>query len=157
MPVLGHELAEPVNGIRHRQRREDDREPAIRSAQQDGTRLLRAWLPVVDAQVGMAATTTGQRVLPLLAKSLRHAPLLAASLTEDLDIRCLARYSQFAQFKASLARYFSVHEVDPGKIVEVPVFTGGQETRRNHRRRCARRGTVHLHIGRLIWPVEIGP
>src|SRR5258708_1860985 len=104
----------------------------------------------------MAATTTGQRVLPLLAKSLRHAPLLAASFTEDLDIRCLARYSQFAQFQASFARYFSVHEVDPGKIVEVPVFTSGQETRGNHRRRGACRGTVHVHIARLVWPVEIG-
>src|SRR5260370_9828743 len=95
-------------------------------------------------------------VLPLLAKSLRHAPLLAASFTEDVDIRCLARYPQFAQFKASLACYFSVHEVDPGKIVEVPVFTGGQETRGNHRGRCACRGTVYMHIARLIWPVEDG-
>src|SRR6266566_1908424 len=135
MPVLLHQLTELVNGVWHSERREYEREPAIRGTEQNGAQLLLARLLVVTAQVRMATIACRKIFHALGSEGIGHTPLLAAGFAQHLDIGGLARDTKFAQFEPCLARYLSMHKAYPWEIIQVSIFARHQKAGRHYRRR----------------------
>ena len=103
----------------------------------------------------MAAIAFRKIFHTISTEGIGHALLLAAGFAQHLDIRGLACDPKLTEFEPCPARYLSMHKANPGKIIQVPIFTRHQKAGRHHGWRCPRRRTVHVDIARLVGPVKV--
>jgi hypothetical protein len=78
-PTVLNQLTERVFGPRDGERRQGDREPTVRRAQQDCPRLFVA-LVVEMIEMGVPASAARQIFLPGFAEGVRHAARCAAGI-----------------------------------------------------------------------------
>ncbi len=90
VPVLCNQLCKFVNGVGDGECREHEWEPAIGSTKQNCARLFVAFRFGVGTQMGMATIACREVLRSLVSEGVGHTSLLAAGLTEHLDIRGFA-------------------------------------------------------------------
>jgi hypothetical protein len=78
-------------------------------------------------------------MLPFIAEGVAHAPGHLTLYTFDLNVRHFSRRTKFIEAKLILAiRLALVNELHPGKIGQMAIFTGNEESSGNRRGRFAR-------------------
>ena len=103
----------------------------------------------------VAAITRRKIFHAVSAKGVGHASLLIAGSAKYLDIRRFTRYAKLAELEPCPAGYIAMHKADPGKVIQVTIFTCHEKASRHNGWWCTCRGAVCMDIARLVRPVEI--
>ena len=131
LPAILDQLTERVFGLRNRERRERDGEPAIRGPQQNCASLFITFILEV-IQVGMTPSATRKILFSGFSKGVRHASGCPTGITLHPQVFGLQRCAALEEAQRALARTVAaVDEVMPREVIEMTIAAGQQKTRGN--------------------------